>query len=391
MIKILLLITFLVTSCEAKNIKIIHYNIKELSSPKLSKENLQIKEVKAVLKDYEPDLLFINELQYDIPGSPNNNYMSEGINLDNLKNLLGLKNRYISFYPANTGKKAKKNSNGEYYADPNTPGARELADQVNFGTIPHQYSSGLISKYPIVQENVITDLKWKDFNRNIDLSKFKAADGNELPRDMELFDKNFLDVTIDIKGKEIHVIVLHTVPAYHFGNKNSPNYFRNRDQLRFLEWYLTGKTDIDVDLINIKPINNETFIAAGDWNVDPKSDNPGAEILKSLLKKTNPWISLEDMTFTNEGSGYGPKPFRLMLDYMVSSKNINFKTGKIMHPSFERKELGCSKDIKQQKDKNFIIKSYREDGKKCQVLIHKSYQTYKNASDHYPIYGEVSI
>ena len=208
---------------------------------------------------------------------------------------------------------------------------------------------------------------------------------------MELFDKNFLDVTIDIKGKEIHVIVLHTVPAYHFGNKNSPNYFRNRDQLRFLEWYLTGKTDIDVDLINIKPINDETFIAAGDWNVDPKSDNPGAEILKSLLKKTNPWISLEDMTFTNEGSGYGPKPFRLMLDYMVSSKNINFKTGKIMHPSFERKELGCSKDIKQQKDKNFIIKSYREDGKKCQVLIHKSYQTYKNASDHYPIYGEVSF
>lgn len=391
MIRVFLLITILVTSCEAKNIKIIHYNIKELSSPKLNKENTQIKKVKSVLKNYEPDLLFINELQYDIPGSPNNTYTSQGTNLDTLKNLLELKNRYVSFYPANTGKNAKKNSNGEYYSDPNTTGARELADQVNFGTIPHQYSSGLISKFPIVKENVIANLKWKDFNRNIDLSKFKAANGSDLPRDMELFDKNFLDVTLDVNDKEIHIIVLHTVPAYHFGNKNSPNYLRNRDQLRFLEWYLTGKTDINVDLLNIKSINKKSFIAAGDWNVDPKSNNPGATVLKRIFKNTNPWISIDDMTFTNEGSSYGPKPFRLMLDYMVSSKNINFKDGKIMHPNFERKELGCSTVIQPEKDQNFVLKTYREHGKECKVLIHKSYQTYKDASDHYPIYGEISL
>jgi hypothetical protein len=390
--KSLLLFTALFTmSCEAKNIEIIHYNIKELASPKLTKKNEQLKYVQKILKNYNPDLLFINELQYDIPGAPNDDFTTDGENLAKLRDLIGFKHKYVSFYPANTGKNAKKNAEGEYYADPNSPGARDLADQVNFGTIPHQYSSGLLTKFPIVQETVVTNLKWKDFNRNIDLTKFKGADGSELPKDMELFDKNFLDVVLDIHGKKTHVIVLHTVPSYHFGNKFSPNYERNRDQLRFLEWYLTGKTDIDIDLINIQPITGKSFIAAGDWNVDPNSDNPGANVLKRIFTKTNPWIKPEQMTFTNEGGGYGPNPFRLMLDYLVSSKDLSFSNGKIMLPNFERQELGCGNAIKDETRKGFVKQTYQENGKECAVLIHQSYIDYKNASDHYPIYGELKF
>ena len=74
-------------------------------------------------------------------------------------------------------------------------------------------------------------------------SQFTGGDGLPLRSDITLFDKNFTHVILDVEGKDLHVILLHSVPAYHFGNKKSPNYARNADQLRFLEWFLTGKTD----------------------------------------------------------------------------------------------------------------------------------------------------
>jgi len=388
----LFLSVFNLMSCKAKStLNILHYNIKELDSTKLTNDNKQLKKVKEIVSLYEPELLFINEIQYDIDGAPNDNFKTNGENLNKLNSILGTQLKYISFYPANTGKNAKRNSQGEYYSDPNSPGARDFADQVNFGTIPHQYSSGLLSKYPIVEEKVITDIEWKAFNPQIDLTKFTTGDGKALPSDMELFDKNFLDVTLDVKGKMIHVIVLHTVPAYHFGNKKSPNYLRNRDQLRFLEWYLSGKTDIDVTLLGIKPIKGESFIAAGDWNVDPTSDNPGSAVLKRIFDKSNPWISPSEMDFTNEGSGYSPKPFRLMLDYLISSKDLNFDQGKIIHPNFSRTELGCDDKIESKTLDGYQLKAYKDNGKTCSVLIHDSYINMKEASDHYPIYGEISL
>lgn len=378
-------------SAQAKKINIVHYNIKELDTSKIKASNPQLKKISEIINSKKPDLVFFNEIQYDFPGVPNNQFTSEGENLQKLNKIFNLNLNNYSFHPANTGKNARKNSDGEYFVNPNAPGARDHADQINFGIFPYQYSSGFITKYKIIEEKVISTLSWKSFNPQIDLKKFKGADGSTLPKDMELFDKNFTDVTIEIDGKRIHIITLHTVPAYHFGNDNSPNYVRNRDQLRFLEWYLTGNTDIEVKLNNIKPINNETFIAAGDWNVAHESDNPGAAIMQSILKKTNPWINPSLMDFTNEGSGFGPKPFRLMLDYLVTSNDLKVTNGEIMHPNFKRIELGCNNNIKDITRKNFVKMKYAHQGKTCFALIHQSYIEYKKASDHYPIFAEVKI
>lgn len=389
--KILLCFFFLLGTTMAKSINIVHFNIKELDSTKIKTLSPQLKEVKKILKAHKPDLVFFNEIQYDSPGVPNSQYTTKGENLAKLNKLLDLNLNNSSFYPANTGKEAKKNSQGEYNVNPNAPGARELADQVNFGTFPYQYSSGLITKFKIIKESVISTLKWKSFNPKIDLTKFTGADGSKLPNDMELFDKNFLDTLIEVDGKKIHIITLHTVPAYHFGNKKSPNYLRNRDQLRFLEWYLTGKTDIDVNLNSITPIQGESFIAAGDWNVGFKTDNPGASVMQSILNKTNPWIKQSEMNFTNEGNGYGPKPFRLMLDYLVTSNDLKIKTGKIIHPNFERIELGCGSQVKDKEKEAMVKVKYEDNGKTCYALIHQEYIDFKTASDHYPIFAEVEI
>lgn len=384
----ILLLSF--KSMASDQITLLHYNIKELDTTKLNPDNKQLKAVNEVVSEHNADLLSINEVQYDFPNVPSIDYQSEGKNLDKLRSLLGLNElKYISFNPANTGLNAKPNAQGVYFSKPNTAEARKHADQVNFGTLPGQYSSGLMSKYKIKSQKILSKIKWKDFNPGIELKTFKLASGKEFPETAELFDKNFSDIVLDVNGKDLHVIILHTVPSYHFGNKFSPNYLRNRDQLRFLEWYLTGSTDIKVN-IDIKPLNkNDYYVATGDWNTAYDSkENPGSEILRSLYKKSQLWLkSTSELSFTNEGRGYGKKPQRLMLDYIAYSQNIEMLKGQILHPDFERKVLGCADTNTRIAPKGYILVEWAEDKKTCKAFVKKSYKLFKDASDHYPILG----
>lgn len=261
----------------------------ELESGKIqgTDSKKQMEALKKVTDQFDFQLFSVNEIQYDLPGAPNKNYTSTGKNLNFLAKKLELPGNWnSSFAIANTGLKAKRNSKGEFVTT-SDPKWREYADLVNFGVVPGQYSTGLLSQYKILNTKVFSDLKWKDFNPQVDLSKYKDTQGNPLPEDMSLFDKNFNDALVKIGSRKVHVIFYHTVPAYGFGNPHSPNIERNRDQLRFLEWYLTGKTDIEVSLerVSIKPlVKGELFVAVGDWNIDIDNKlNMGNAVLQRMF------------------------------------------------------------------------------------------------------------
>ncbi len=392
-----LILLSLLVSCSTPTIKVVHYNIKELSTDKVDNKNhLQIKNAALVLKDHSFDVLSLNEIQFDSAGVPTPLQTSRGENVKKLAAYFGVPEYTSVFHPANTGEKAKKKKNGSYYTNAASKEARAHADQINFGLFPHQYSTGALLNYKIVSEVVVKDIKWKDFNQSLDLNKFRTPEGNRFPKDIKLFDKNFTDVVADVDGHEVHFIFLHTVPAYHFGNKKSPNYKRNADQLRFLEWYLTGATDINVNLLSLKPLSSkDTFIAMGDFNTDINNlDNEGSKVLARLFQKTNTFIKTSEMTFTNEGGSYSPKPFRLMLDYIISSKNLEPVAGGIIHPNWKkREELGCDGMPKMLPPADLSLVSYLDRKKKqeCWVLVDRRYQILKEASDHYPIWGHFKL
>lgn len=396
-----LLACLFLTTAYAQKIKVLHYNIKELDSKKIKTNDSQIGFVKKVLKKYQFDVISLNEIQYDYKNIPNTEYMTTGKNVSKLLRLLERSHlKFQSFHPANTGKNAKTKPDGTYYNSPNSNDARSHADQINFGVMPGQYSSAGASIHKIKNELIITDLKWKDFNPKLNLSKFKTAAGKSFPKDMKLFDKNFSDITLEIDGKEVHVILLHTVPSYHFGNKHSINMFRNAQQLKFLEWYLTGKTDFNVGKMKIKPLKKESyFIAMGDFNVAYNAkgtQKDGADTLKRIFKKANTWIKPNLMTYTNESSGYKLNPARLLLDYIVSSKNIKSSKARIILPKMKRYELGCEgSNIKTQRQLNIKSKFYKVEYKKgkktCYALINPEYYYFKQASDHFPLYGEFEL
>ncbi len=383
-----LIISICLISCSSlyANFSILHYNIKELTTQKINSYDNQLMHAKSVINQFNFDIASINEIQFDLPNIPNSNYKTYGKNLEKIQEIIEINNLNYSFNPANTGMNARMKDDGTYYSSPSEEGAFENADQLNFGTFPAQYSTGAIFKYKKISEKIINKLKWKTFNPNIDLSKFKDGKGHPVPDTIELFDKNFSDVLLKVEGKTLHLVLLHTVPSFHFGNKHTMNYERNRDQLRFLEWYLTGSTDINIPpLKNISPLNpNDYFITAGDFNVNIKGNDHGSLVLQSLFSKIGIWD--EKATYTNESSGFSPSPMKLMLDYIGFSKNIKLINAKTYTPPSGREEAGCNTFPPEVKEKKIV--SYSKNNNVCYAYVEKDYYNAKMASDHFPIWAE---
>jgi len=275
---------------------LLHYNVKELSDAKLlDPENKQATELISFLNSQQFDILSINEIRY-------NPTVMQIINtkLDTKE----LKEEV--FVKANTGNKSK----------PNQP------DIVNFGKVPGEYSNGALIKFKILNEVIIQDLKWSTFFKEEDFSNFKLSNNDEIPKDIELFDKSFSDTTLLIEDKQVHLLLLHTVPAYGFGNANSINFLRNQRQLEFLRWYL-NLDGLSENKANIKPLSKgDSFVLVGDLNVDYKAKTLGAKILSSIIKKASTWLPQSQMDYTH------PEP-KLMLDYIITSKNIKAVDAKI--------------------------------------------------------------
>lgn len=388
---LLLLFCLVGHSLLARPIRIVHFNIKELSSEKIRNSGPQLKSVQKILQSMDFDLLSIQEMQYDLPGIPNKSLTTQGQNIQIFLDFLQLKQPHyqFSFNQANTGNNARKKKDGTYYADFSDPKSRLAADLVNFGIFPGQYSSALATRYRIVNEKVITHLKWKDFNPQLDLGQFAKANGHPLPDEMPLFDKNLTDLQVEVDGRLIHVVSLHTVPYFHFGNSKTPNYQRNEDQLRFLEWYLTGKTDRVVQLAGIRPIAaGAPIIAMGDWNVDFNTVSPAATILQRLFSKMQMW--LDNPPHTYESKGYNPK-LKLTLDYIIFSRHFDLINAGVWGADGHPQELACGILPSSPPKANQSLVAYQEGKKVCYSSMSKDYVLAKQASDHFPIYTTLQL
>ena len=374
----LITLFFFIISCSSNQtreneIKLVHWNIKELDNTKLRKKNDQLTSVKNILTKLDFDSLSINEIQYDLRG-------------DNMELLLSqLKEDTsefaVSFAKANTGNKAKK-INGKYTKD------RKNADPVNYGLFPGQYSTGFASKHPIKEERIISDLTWKEFNPAIDLSKYKAANGKPLPKDMELFDKSFTHLVIEAAEKDVHIILLHAVPSYHFGNRSTPNYERNRDQLRFLEWYVTGATNFNVKMPkryeNLRPIHqDDRVIVMGDLNTSIYANNPGSVVLRRLFNHLSPW--LKNPGATNERQTFASNRNPLTLDY-IAYRGLKLIDAGIYNPEtlVDKTNVFCTPP-------NELPKYMTRGLDKRVTCIDDDAIELKKASDHFPIWATFKL
>ena len=236
----------------------------------------QIRNVAEVVQRVRPDVLLINEFDFD-PAAVDlfrENFLEVSQN-----GAAPIEYPYAFVAPSNTGIATGKdlNNNGVVV---NTPGAAGYGDDAfGFGAFPGQFGMVVYSKYPIAEDRVRTFqlFKWKDMPGNLIPTPFYSPDEVDILR---LSSKSHWDVPVEIDGKTVHFLVSHPTPPV-FDGPEDRNGRRNFDEIRFWADYITpGKAGYIYDDEGVhgglQP--GSLFVIAGDQNSDPLDGDsiPGA-------------------------------------------------------------------------------------------------------------------
>lgn len=246
--------------------------VTDLSTP----DNAQAKAVAEVIQRSNPDVVLLNEFDYDANQNAVNlfrgNYLGRpqgGAKAVNYP--------YAYVAPVNTGVPSGFDLNND-----GTVGGGD--DAFGFGLFPGQYGMVVLSKHPIQTDKVRTFRKflWKDMP------------GNVLPKDwyspqeqavLRLSSKSHWDIPVTVGKRTVHVLAAHPTPPS-FDGPEDRNGRRNHDEIRFWADYIApGKGRYIYDdhgqRGGIKA--NANFVIVGDYNADPLDGDSYDAAIRQLL------------------------------------------------------------------------------------------------------------
>jgi hypothetical protein len=320
-------------------LRVAQFNLREMSTDKLmSASDEQATAAAEVAARFEPDILCINELQYDIsgwpaqgmpgaaPGSPYGGYNVPGA--DNAKRVA---ERVAAAGGPSYEHTLLTAGNSGYYWEGNTLGFDWFILR-GWGEYPGRFNTAVLSKYPIVEDQVriITNFAWEDLPDN-KIAQMDSEIGVQVPPGFPLFEKSLNVVPVQVGADVVHLVLLHPVsPAF-----DPINPYRNYDELRALRLFLDGQ------LPGVEPLAvGAKFIVVGDLNADPDDGDslPGA--IQQVLEQPDLLAVFPEGAGTkgNNGqyntyiSGCGlddgsvvtnpAARFQLQLDYLLPSATI---------------------------------------------------------------------
>jgi hypothetical protein len=258
------------------------------------KRVLQAHYVAETIQRINPDVLLVNEFDFDfngIPGSKNIpselGYTSHAHQLFN-NNFLNL-----SHGGGTTGRSATSAVNYAYGYTPttntglhsgfdldkngtvdNSPGDLSYGnDAFGFGEFPGKFGFTIYSKYEVKAVRTFQNFLWKDMPGNLLTNDPTATPLNTYysPSEIEvlrLTSKNHVAVTLDINGQDVHLLAAHPTPPV-FDGAEDRNGKRNHDEIRFWKDYINGATYIYDDQGGSGGLaQNSIFVIAGDYNAD---------------------------------------------------------------------------------------------------------------------------
>ena len=332
----------------------------DLSTP----DNIQAQAVAEIIQRTRPDVLLINEFDFDEGGVAaslfQENYLSVS---QNGADPIEYPYRFVS--PSNTGIPSgfDLNNNG-------TVGGPD--DAFGFGYFPGQYGMAVFSRYPIDFENVRTFqlFPWKDMPGALlpdDPDTSEPADWYS-PEELDVFrlsSKSHWDVPIRVGRKTVHLLGSHPTPPT-FDGPDDRNGRRNHDEIRFWADYIIPSRsgyiyDDQGRTGGLTP--GDPFVIAGDQNADPFDGDsvPGAiqQLLEHPLVNTKVTSSSEgaveqaalqgdantlhigDPAFDTAdfADAYGPPPDfggapgNLRADYVLPRKNLRIIDAAVFWPT----------------------------------------------------------
>jgi hypothetical protein len=315
--------------------------VADLSTP----DDTQAQAVAEVIQRIRPDVLLINEFDFDAQGLAarlfQRNYLSVGHN-----GAAPIAYRYRFVAPSNTGIPSgfDLDNNGSV-GGPN--------DAFGFGAYPGQFGMAVFSRYPILRDQVRTFqlFLWKDMPGALlpdDPDTPAPADWYS-PEELAVFrlsSKNHWDIPVLVGGQVIHTLVSHPTPPV-FDGPEDRNGTRNHDEIRLWSDYVLPSRsgylyDDQGQHGGLKP--GARFVIMGDQNADPFDGDSVAGAAQQLLDNSRVNTSRTptslggpeqaalqgganlthrgDPAFDTADFVDVPGPGNLRVDYVLPSKNL---------------------------------------------------------------------
>ena len=310
------------------NASLNRFNAGDLALDLSTGGNAQAAAVAEIIQHARPDVLLINEFDYDPAALElfQENYLAVA---QNGGEPIEYADSFIA--PSNTGVYSGYDLDNSGAAGDFVPN-----DSFGFGFFPGQFGMAVLSMYPIARDDVRTfqNFLWKDMPGALlpdDPATAAPADWySEEELDVfRLSSKSHWDVPIDLGDETVHFLVSHPTPPVFDGDEDR-NGTRNHDEIRFWADYVgpgkkTGSYIYDDAgrTGGLKP--GEKFVIAGDLNSDPNDGDsiPGSAQL--LLE--HPLVN----TKVTPSSAGGPEQ---------SVAQGGYNDGHISDPAFDTADFG---------------------------------------------------
>jgi Endonuclease/Exonuclease/phosphatase family len=244
----------------------------------------QARNVAEVIQRARPDVLLINEFDYDSAAVDlfRENFLEVS---QNGAEPIEYPHAFVA--PSNTGVPTGKDLDND-----GTVGGGN--DAFGFGAFPGQYGMVVYSKHPIDAHRARTfqHFRWNDMPGNRIPTPFYSPDEVELLR---LSSKSHWDVPIRVGHRTVHFLVSHPTPPV-FDGPEDRNGRRNADEIRFwadyVAWPFRGRYIYDDRGRRGGLLPGQRFVIAGDQNSDPLDGDSVPGAAQQLLE--HPLVNASD-------------------------------------------------------------------------------------------------
>jgi hypothetical protein len=339
------------------------FNIEILSAEKLKSVDTagrgnhpQLLKAAEIIQRVRPDVLLINEIDYDGPADENGAAPSDGASADaahrfrelylkvSQNGQAPLEFPHLFYRPSNTGLPTGKDLDNDGRS--NGP-----ADAFGFGHYPGQYGMALYSRFPIDAAAARTFRKflWADMPGNLMPDGTGGKPAFYAPDEASIFrlsSKSHWDVPIQIGRNVVHVLASHPTPPIFDGPEDS-NGRRNFDEIRLWADYIAGGDqgsylrDDAGRRGGLAP--DASFVILGDLNADPvRNEKPyGKPAIRQVLDLSR----VQDPRPASDGSPLAPHstkledylPYRTSnfgrIDYCLPSRGIKVVQSQVFWPA----------------------------------------------------------
>lgn len=234
--------------------------------------SLQVDAVAEIIQRVQPDILLINEIDYDV------RKIAADLFAEELRKprqgTAAIDYSYVFAAPSNTGVASGFDIDG----DGLLTGPK---DAFGFGYFAGQYGMAIYSRYPIDPPRTFQTLLWADMPGHLIPMEFYGEAASAL----RLSSKSHWDAPVILPdGRTLHILASHPTPPVFDGPENE-NGRRNHDETRFWVDYVTGRDWMTDDAGVTGALTPDArWAVLGDLNADPAD---GAAMRAAILALIN--------------------------------------------------------------------------------------------------------